>query len=304
MVCYRPIAAYRAPGGSIAFDSKNGFGDKSLSLPCGKCVGCRLDRARAWSLRCAHEAMLHERNCFVTLTYRPESLPENGSLVPDHWTLFMKRLRKVYGKVRYLMAGEYGDTTFRPHYHAILFGLDFSDDRVVWQEKRGYSLFSSPRLERVWGHGFCSIGNVNRTTAEYVARYTLKKVRGDEYLYRRISEHGEEFYVEPEFARMSRNPGLGSGWYDRFKGDLYPLDECILDGRRYMTPRYYDDKLKKEDPDSYDKLRGRRARRGLRSRDIVPVAQLPQVGEDDRSPVRLAAREAVAERRVEELPRE
>lgn len=307
MACYSPIPAYRGPGGAIVFDSKKGFGDRALSLPCGKCIGCRLDKARSWSIRCAHEAMLHEHNSFVTLTYRQEDLPSDGSLRKAHFQLFMKRLRKSCGKVRYLVAGEYGDTTFRPHYHALLFGVDFYGDRVPWKEKGDYLLYSSPLLDRLWGMGFASIGNVTRISAEYVARYTLKKVSGKvaDDRYRRIDPvTGEEFFVEPEFATMSRRPGLGAGWYDRFKRDLYPADDCVLEGRTYMVPRYYDEKLKGEDPDAYASVRAARARKSVERDDIVAPYGLPAIGEGDRTPERLETRREVRERKAFDFKRD
>lgn len=299
MSCFTPIAAYRGQGGAIVFNSKEGFGDKALNLPCGKCVGCRVDKARAWSLRAAHEAQLHDHNSFVTLTYRPESLPDGGTLVKAHWQLFAKRLRKALGPFRFLMCGEYGDESYRPHYHALIFGHDFHEDRTPWKVSGDNMLYTSQRLEGLWSHGFVSIGDVSRQSAEYVARYTLKKVRGDEYVYRRISEHGEEYFVEPEFALMSRRPGLGAEWYKRFRRDLYPSDECILDGRKYPVPRYYDDKLKNEDPDAFASLRAARRRRAVERDEVVDAFNLPRIGEGDRSPRRLDDRRQVAERHID-----
>ena len=135
MPCYRPIKGYRsrrlnAETGKrpVVFNPRDGFYDQPVDLPCGQCIGCRLERSRQWAIRCVHEASLHERNCFITLTYRDECLPTNGSLDLDAFQKFMKRLRRRFGEgVRFFHCGEYGENFGRPHYHAILFNLDFSD---------------------------------------------------------------------------------------------------------------------------------------------------------------------------------
>jgi hypothetical protein len=51
-----------------------------LKIPCGQCIGCRLEYSRQWAMRCHHEASLHIFNSFITLTYDPEHLPQDGSL--------------------------------------------------------------------------------------------------------------------------------------------------------------------------------------------------------------------------------
>lgn len=124
MTCYHPIKAFRTASG-VSF-SELGRDDHlgDIELPCGRCVGCRLRRANEWALRVMHEAKLHPANCFVTLTYRDEDLPENGSLRHRDFQLFMKRLRKR-ADVRFYMCGEYGEQKLRPHYHACLFGVDY-----------------------------------------------------------------------------------------------------------------------------------------------------------------------------------
>ena len=116
MPCYHPIPGYRAkstnPSGkrSIVFNLSEGFKNFAVSVPCGRCIGCRLERARQWSIRCIHEASLYEANCFVTLTYDDDNLPLDGSLRPRDMVLFLKRLRKRFGPgIRFFQCGEYGD---------------------------------------------------------------------------------------------------------------------------------------------------------------------------------------------------
>lgn len=188
----------------------------------------------------------------ATLTYAPEHVPANGSLDKSHLRDFWKRARKRFGKMRYLAAGEYGP---RPHYHCCIFGQDWSHDWKQIQHER--PLYTSPSLEETWGKGFVSIAPLNFETAAYVARYTLKKqLRHDDEQYRRIDlETGEEFYVEPEFATMSRRPGIGAAWFDKYVDDLYPRDECVVEGRKFAVPRYYDKLLERQDESKLDQVK-------------------------------------------------
>ena len=164
MTCYSPLKGYKKPGGGITFSPSQGFRASEIGfmqVPCGQCVGCRLERSRQWAVRCAHEASLYERNCMLNLTYNDANLPSDGSLDYRHFQLFMKRLRKRYGaKIRFYMCGEYGDTTHRPHYHALLFNFDF-DDKSYWRKSpTGYKLYWSKQLEELWTYGNSEIGAV------------------------------------------------------------------------------------------------------------------------------------------------
>lgn len=270
--CFTPLKAYRAHGGGVVFSSKEGFADRPLELPCGQCRGCRMERARQWAVRCMHEARCHERNCFVTLTYSDEELPADGSLDVSHWQKFAKRLRERCGPFRFFHCGEYGEETRRPHYHALIFGLDFSEDRQKWKRgKRGDWLYSSPTLESVWGHGYCPLGDVTYESAQYVAKYVMKKKTGGQ-----ADEYGGR---KPPYVTMSRRPGIGSRWLERFGDEVYPGDEVRLEGRRFRPPRFYDEKL---DEDELASLKRKR-------RDAV------QKHKGELTPERLREREAFAE---------
>ena len=239
------MKAYRAPGGGIAFDSKRGYGDRPLELPCGQCIGCRIKHSRTWALRCVHEALMHRANSFITLTYDPEHLPKDLSVSVEDWQLFAKRLRKT-GKFRFFHCGEYGSENLRPHYHAIIFGRDFSGDRVYYRGRPPRQLFVSPTLSKAWGKGFVSIGDVTYQSAAYVARYALKKRTGDqaEAAYTRVDhETGECWRVKPEYVTMSRRPGIGATWFEKYASDVYPDDVVIHDGKRFRPPRFYDGKI-------------------------------------------------------------
>lgn len=285
MACFRPLLAWKLEGGEVAFKER-GKVDRELRLPCGQCVGCRLDRARAWTIRCVHEAQLHEFNSFVTLTYSEQHLPSHGSLCYRDFQLFMKRLRKDVGPVRFFMCGEYGENLSRPHYHAVLFGYRPSD-LVLFSSRRDQDLYTSSKLEMLWGRGFVTCGAVTSESAAYVAGYVMKKITGpmaDDH-YSRVTLDGEIVQLEPEFCRMSLRPGIGAGWFERFGKEVSDWDQVILNGRKLKVPRYYDDRIKAVDPDRFEALQFARTQRSA-----------SYVGDNTRD--RLAVREAVATARV------
>lgn len=271
MPCTRPLAAYHAPGGGIAWSSKTGYGDRPLELPCGQCWYCRQEKAKAWALRAVHEAQLHPRNAFVTLTYDNQHLPPDGSLDVRHWQLFAKRVRKEIGPFRFLHCGEYGETNRRPHYHACVFGLDFQPWLGVPDNS---TLCTSPSLESLWGQGFVTVGRLTYESAAYVARYCMKKLTGP-----RRAEYGS---LRPPYATMSRRPGLGAEWLARFQSDVFPADEVVHEGRRHRPPRFYTDRLP---PSMQADMRAKR----------MLAASKPKVKADN-TPARLRVKEQVAEK--------
>lgn len=266
MACFRPIKCYKKPGGGLAFSSKDGWADFPLEIACGQCMGCRVAKQRAWAIRCVHESQMHEVSSFITLTYDAEHLPSDGGLRVEHWQKFAKRMRKAVGPFRYFHCGEYGGKTKRPHYHALIFGVDFSSDRrQTAKTKQGEPIFESPTLEGLWPFGFSNIGAVNYTTASYVAGYCLKKVNGEaaEKEYRRVDlETGEVFDVTPEYVTMSRRPGIGATWFEKYKSDVFPRDEVILAGRQLPVPPFYDRRLEKMNRGMWLRVSEKRRERG------------------------------------------
>lgn len=260
MPCYHPLSAYQCADGSIVFyESKRHDTVKSLSLPCGQCVGCRLERSRQWAIRCMHEAQMHTQNCFITLTYDDAHLPGDRSLHYRDFQLFIKRLRKRYPgrRIRYYMAGEYGENFGRPHWHACIFGLDF-DDKKLWKRTSANSLlYRSENLELLWPFGYSSIGDVTFESAAYVARYIMKKVTGKNAAehYQEIDpDTGEIINRTPEFTKMSLKPGIGYEWYKQYTSDVYPHDYVVVRGKKVKPPKYYDKKYKIENPYEFDEL--------------------------------------------------
>ncbi len=271
MVCFHPLTAYKAPGGAVVFSPVEGWRDRSLELACGQCQGCRLERSRQWAIRCVHEAQLHSKNCFVTLTYDSDHLPKDGSLCLADWQKFAKRLRHKAGPFRFFHCGEYGEVNFRPHYHACIFGLDFVADRGLWKDSGKFPLFRSPLLDETWGLGFATVGALSFKSAAYVARYVMKKVNGSlaAEKYGRVDEEtGEVSFVRPEYVTMSRRPGIGAGWFKQFKSDVYPADEVVHEGKRYRPPRFYDSQL--DELELCVLKAKRRASVAVRVKDLTP----------------------------------
>lgn len=253
---------------------------ESTDIPCGKCVGCRLEYSKQWANRCMLELQYHDSAYFVTLTYNdfavPKSYypdPETGeaqqslTLSKRDWQLFMKRLRFQHSadNLRFFMCGEYGPSTYRPHYHAIIFGLHL-DDLVPWKKSpQGYQYYLSPSLSKAWsssveqkdlfGDSFQSpkaelghvlVGEVTWETCAYTARYIMKKLKGQE------AKFYSDFNLEPPFVLMSRRPGIARQYFDDHP-DMYDYDFINIKtpqgGRKMRPPRYYDKLFDIEYPD-------------------------------------------------------
>lgn len=318
MPCFHPIDAYKTikrnqvTGKSfITFSPPNTAYDK-VRLPCGRCIGCRIDKSREWALRCVHEAEFHSENCFVTLTINEEKMPENQGLVKSDYVKFMKRLRKWYRtheydyqrkeyvkcedngkKIRYFHCGEYGEELDRPHHHACLFGIDF-EDKVLWSIKNGNKLFTSAILEQIWGLGYCITSDLTWQSAAYVARYIQKKINGKEAIARYTrsidKESGELDLIEQEYATMSRRPGIGVDWYRKFRGDCFPKGFVTHKGVKHKVPRYYEKMLEIENEDMIRLIRRERSMNVKKK-------------EQDNTLERLSVKENVAKRRYKKLRR-
>ena len=293
MPCYKPIPAYRGRGmRGVSF--KHTEDADEVALPCGQCIGCRLERSRQWAVRCMHEGSMHEENSFITLTYNPESLPDDGCVNVCHFQDFMKRLRSRLSpkRIRFFHCGEYGDNFSRPHYHSIIFGFDFPD-RKYFKEVNGCKLFTSEFLSSVWGNGYCVIGDLSFESAAYVARYVVKKVNGDaaaDHYWSLDERTGELRVMTPEYATMSRRPGIGSSWYEKFGDEVRRDDSIVMRGFEMKPPRFYDE--------IFDSVEGM---------DYETVKDLRVISADkhssDNTPARLAVREICKESQLSFLKR-
>lgn len=237
--------------------------DTWLQIPCNNCMGCRLERARQWAVRMRHESKLYDYNCFITLTYDNENVPEDFSLKLHHWQLFMKRLRKsLPQKIRFFACGEYGDENLRPHYHAIIFNHDFHDKKIYSYNKQNQPIFISQNLLDIWQMGHVTTQDVTFKSCSYVARYVTKKQNGASAPdhYSRVSPvDGKLYNVKPEFAVMSRRPGIGARYVEQFKSDFYPSGYLIVDGRKQAVPHYYLNQLSEEEKETLKRSRKHRS---------------------------------------------
>lgn len=234
MACTNPINCHRSViTGKLIFRAITSKNLEPFQVPCGQCIGCRLERSRDWAVRCVHEAKMYENNCFITLTYNNENLPANNSLFRPHLTKFLKRLRKRYDhKIRYFGCGEYGDKLARPHYHLILFNHDF-DDKVMFKNGK-FPLYISQSLQELWQYGHSVVAGFSFESAAYTARYCVKKING---------ANAKEHYGDrtPEFSAMSRRPGIGYEFFLKYYNDIVNHDRVITrNGVICKPPRYYD----------------------------------------------------------------
>lgn len=251
-----------------------------IEIPCGQCIGCRLDYSKQWANRMMLESQRFEHNYFVTLTYDNDHLVESCtstfcneegeagtsySLNKEDWQLFMKRLRKHYSyndpvtgktaeasKIRYYMCGEYGTLNHRPHYHAIIFNLKIDDLQLVSKSREGFPLYTSPTISELWGKGIICIAPVSWETCAYTARYCAKKIGKNKDFY-------EAFNLLPEFSLMSRRPGIGACYYNEHKDDLcrtYIINFSTAEGgKKFTLPRYFKRMLEVDYPEESAQIR-------------------------------------------------
>lgn len=223
-----------------------------------------------------------------------------GDLSKSDWQKFVKKLRRRLKKdfnvstVRYYHAGEYGAELGRPHYHACLFGFDFKsiqDDCSIIKQTEDVQLYKSKLLEEIWGNGLCSVGDVTLESAAYVARYIMKKINGknEKEHYEKIDrETGEVIDLQPEYTTMSRKPGIGKKWYDKFKKDCFPSDTIVHNRQLFKPPKYYDTLYELENPEKLKEIKEKR---------------ISKIKWNDNTPARLADRERVKLAQLSQLKR-
>ena len=222
--------------------------DNILQLPCGHCESCIEKRTRAWAVRCVLEAARYENNSFITLTYSDDCLPKGGLCKKD-FQLFIRRLSYKLGrKVRYFGCGEYGEHTYRPHYHLIVFDYFPSDARFIMDAPHGGLVFRSKELQELWPFGFSTIGEVTFASCGYVARYCQKKLAKGKNT--------------KEFSLMSRHPGIG-GWFVReHLKDIYETDKIYIKDATVTPFRYFDKVFEAVDPKAFEDIKNVRINNG------------------------------------------
>ena len=299
MPCYRPLKAYKMlneytkNGKNVIEFQKEKAGKKAyekVTLACGQCIGCKIDRSASWAIRCVHEAQLYSENSFITLTFNDKNINQTQTLMKVDFQKFMKRLRKhEKGKrIRYFHCGEYGQicgncgkskpiclqsncktwdpVLGRPHHHACLFGHSFNDVKLI-KQSRGVKLYTSQTLAKLWPFGYVTIGDVTYESAAYVARYIHKKINGPQkegHYTRTDRTTGETVAIEPEYITMSRRPGIGKAWFQQYSSDVYPKDFVTVKGKKFRAPHYYDRLYESMEPGRMQKIKNKRKENALK----------------------------------------
>lgn len=220
------------------FNQKNlTFDIGSFMIPCQHCFNCKINKSKMWAVRCLFESYVHNYNYFITLTYDDEHLnfKDNNlidltgeirtcpTLVKSDVQKFIKRLRKKGYQFKYFLSGEYGDKTKRPHYHMLMFSDTKINDLVYLSKNKDNDFyFNSNQIRSIWKHGNIVIANFSPKTAAYTARYTLKKLYGDEK--KSLMEFRS---LEPEFMLCSKKPPIGWTYFYENKDNFLKTDTLV-----------------------------------------------------------------------------
>lgn len=263
MTCFHPLLAERINPRSLRYDPKHkikiipdsevdirlpqlesGHASEFFYVPCGRCIGCRIDKARDWSVRLMCESYTSSSSWFLTLTYDDLHMDEL-SLNKKHFQQFIDDLRYLIRtkynpdvRIRYFGCGEYGDRSGRRHLHIIVFNLP-NLDITPFKANNGVMYYTSEILNSVWNKGYVVLGHLTPESAQYVARYTLKKQGTKDYT---------DLGILSPFLLMSTRPGIG---YEYCMANKHRLtsDWKILIGHDYAhIPRYFM-RILEEDPD-------------------------------------------------------
>lgn len=188
-------------------------------VPCGKCEACVNRKKSEWFIRLKQEQIVTDNVCFVTLTYDDEHLPKDFSVSVNDCQLFLKRLRSyLYKPIKYYLTSEYGPQTFRPHYHAIFFGL---------------SSYDCEQIEKAWQNGFVTVAEISDERIRYVCGYVVEKL---------FTPPGRK----PIFNLISK--GLGKSYVEKYQdwhhdGGILNRSYCPYHGSKFPMPRYYKEKI-------------------------------------------------------------
>lgn len=272
MPCYHPLTGVidgekRTASGKqlihiVSADTAARIEDQSsvVKIPCGQCLGCRIDYSREWANRLILELQEHDPDdCwFVTLTYNDVSLAEqcktekgSYSLNKRDLQLFMKRLRRSIepSKCRFYAVGEYGGLSLRPHFHLILFNAPLAQWPMeqLHKSSQGYVYQSSDLLKHIWYYGYNVCAPVTWESCAYTARYMMKKLKGVE------SDWYDLAGVEKPFATMSRKPGIGEGYFEHmenFSESSYIVAPAGDGVKQFPCPSYFERKFDEIDPEA------------------------------------------------------
>lgn len=206
MICYSPISI-RSPSGSSNKERYN--------VPCGKCYACKMNLRMSWTYRLYNELLVSKSAYFITLTYDPRYLPEYGSLNKYDLQGYLKKLR-YYGKFRYFAVGEYGERTFRPHFHVLLFNYQGQKEKISY----------------CWEKGFVSIGTVTQASIHYCTKDLMKG----------LSKKNSKI-IDP-FRLMSLKPAIGENQTKYLLNKKLSNNFMVsFNGFKISIPRYYKEKI-------------------------------------------------------------
>lgn len=269
------------------------YNPKVMLIPCGQCIGCRIRQREDWTTRIELEARDYpkEEVWFITLTYDDDHVPgmivktgeimrkvqytwKPGEKRPDSVQIllyediqkFLKRLRKANrGKLRYFVAGEYGEQTARPHYHMILYGWKPTDLENLYKiHHNGY--YTSKWLTNLWGMGQIQIAQAVPETYRYVAGYVTKKMY--EIDGKKANAYYELGQTKP-FACMSLKPGLGDHYYQEHKAEIWRQGyiQCT-NGKKAQIPRYYEKQMEAENPQRLWRIKQNRQKNAMEQKRL------------------------------------
>lgn len=254
---------------------------RELQIPCGKCIGCLLDKANDWATRCWAEMQNWTKGCFVTLTYDDEHLPDNKQLRKKDLQDFWKRLRyfehghdswynpktkRDENPIRYLCCGEYGPnpkdrrkTPYgRPHYHALIFNWEPNDLKFYKENHNGDKLYTSEKLKKIWKNGFVIVGRATYESACYVSRYVSKKA---------FKKQRKD--IEPEFIETSRNGGIGLIYWLENKEKIIENQGLFIKIKGKVKlkniPKYFMRKFEQLDMFEFDKFKYKKQKQGIQN---------------------------------------
>lgn len=219
----------------------------SVSGPCGYCIDCLKDYQNMWKIRLSEEFAVTCKGVFFTLTYDPVTAPpaidyETGEIIEtDEYTSrietndpvahslrqkdvvdWFKRSREAYArslgyrpKIKYFICGEYGPRTLRPHYHGVIFGIDYPAFQMFfqndWQTRFGFVDSSRIKYD-------------NNKSPQRVANYVSKYCSKGQFENPRVVENPGCF----EKPRRIMSKGLG-------KAKALQLRDEIL-GKDFVDP--------------------------------------------------------------------